>query len=80
MQWSGGGTGAPMSIGVDPAGGAGRNGFFNSYLPGGNWADPASQNHLRNSCESFVFLTVVADLTNVGGSATNDVYVPCYYS
>ena len=53
-----------------------------TYLPGGNWGlnlGGGARNHLPSLCDGFVFLEVQADLTSVGGTNPQTVYVPCYW-
>jgi len=51
----------------------------NTYLPGGDWAAFGSRNHLPEECNSFVFLKVNADMTNLG-IPDRDVFIPCYFA
>jgi hypothetical protein len=64
----------PYAIGTDFPGGPGTH----SYLPGGDWSNPAANNGLPQ-VDSFCFLEVSADLTNLGLPADYTVYVPCYF-
>ena len=62
------------TIGVNAAAGARP-----TYLPGGNWGEPSSDNHLPVRVNNFNFLEVRADMGSVGGGIER-VYVPCYWT
>jgi hypothetical protein len=69
-------TTPPYSIGINGP----EN---NTYLPGGDWNNNGgripSMNHLPKACDSFVFLEVKADLSQVNGQSAYTVFVPCYF-
>jgi hypothetical protein len=69
------GAGGFYDIGIDPGGGRGRH----TYLPGGDWTQPTSDNHLPGPLNGFVFLEVDADLSALGYSGIQKVFVPCYF-
>jgi len=52
------------------------------YLPGGDWTDPTTTNCLPETCNSFQFLEVQAnmDIPRIEGTNPHIVYVPCYYN
>jgi hypothetical protein len=67
------GGGLPFDIGIDTSG-------RQTYLPGGDWAQPSSNNHLPGTLTGFVFLEVDADLSALGpGYGIQTVFVPCYF-
>ena len=45
-------------------------------LPGGD----GRANSLPRECKSFVFMTVVADMTAITGNPAQKVFVPCYFN
>jgi hypothetical protein len=48
---------------------------FSTFLPAGRGIN----NALPNSCNNFTYLEVKADLTNLGFTDSETVYVPCYF-
>ena len=48
---------------------------FATFLPAGR----SNNNALPNTCNNFTYLEVKADLTNLGFSDNEIVYVPCYF-
>lgn len=52
-----------------------------TYLPGGDWFNQSGtfRNGLPSPCDSFVFLEVDANLTNIGQSNSKKVFIPCYF-
>jgi hypothetical protein len=52
------------------------------YLPGGDWTDPTTTNCLPETCNSFQFLEVQANMSGLvpPGGDPQAVYVPCYYT
>jgi len=58
----------------------GVNGTRPTYLPGGDWGSGSARNHLPVSCDRFNFLDVTANMFAVGGSNTQTVYIPCYWT
>jgi hypothetical protein len=50
-----------------------------TFLPGGDWQNTASRNHLPANINSFIFLQVNADLQLINGNPIQVVYIPCYF-
>ena len=52
------------------------------FLPGGDWTDATTTNMLPETCNSFQFLEVRANMDAVdpGGTGSQAVYLPCYYN
>ena len=52
-----------------------------TFLPGGAGADTGGKNGLPEECDSFAFLEVKADLSELGEGYRDNtsVYVPCYF-
>jgi len=65
-------TAGRYSIGIDVK--------DNTYLPAGNYQTGVQFNHLPATCNKFVYLKVMADLSVVGGTDDHTVYVPCYFT
>ena len=71
MAWAG----INNTIGVQARGGGATR---VTYLPGGDWQRPGSDNHVPSGVDSFNFLVVTANMGSVGGGEET-VYVPCYW-
>ena len=64
--------GSANAIGISPT-------LDSTYLPGGDWGSGISRNNLPVACNKFNFLDVSANMTAVGGSDAETVYIPCYW-
>ena len=47
------------------------------YLPAGT---TSGQNMLPAVCDKFVYLEITADMSGVGGTMGQTVYIPCYFN
>ena len=50
-----------------------------TYLPGGDWINNKN-NGIPGGANSFIFIKSIVDLSSVGQSSSQAVYIPCYFS